>query len=183
MRTRKKSPALPCGEVDEPAKAGGTAVTAALQASSQQRHAHRATSRLAWVKRWLKRASENHHAQSRSSRILPCDQAGGSSSAVTGSDSTATCARALVDEPLELAWRARVELAVDGCDVADRARRNSSSAMFRAASTARPSMSLVGRRVGGRRASSGRHTPPARRRIARIERAADRVALPVRFRR
>src|SRR5437763_15766218 len=37
---------------------------AALQASSLQRHAHHAASRLTWVKRWLKRAYR-HHAQSR----------------------------------------------------------------------------------------------------------------------
>src|SRR3954471_21301562 len=45
---------------------------AALQASSLQRHAHHAASRLTWVKRWLKRAYR-HHAQSREverSRIL-----------------------------------------------------------------------------------------------------------------
>src|SRR5688500_19847611 len=41
-------------------------LSAALQASSEQRRAQRATSRLAWVKRWLRRASENHHEQSRS---------------------------------------------------------------------------------------------------------------------
>src|SRR5258707_11673868 len=46
---RAKSPALPCGVVDEPAKAGGTAVLTALQASSLQRHAHHAGSRLTWV--------------------------------------------------------------------------------------------------------------------------------------
>ena len=46
---RAKGPALPCGEVDEPAKAGGTAQKAALQASSLQRHAHHAASRLTWV--------------------------------------------------------------------------------------------------------------------------------------
>ena len=43
---------------------------AALQASSEQRHAQHATSRLAWVKHRLKRASENHHEQSRSLAIL-----------------------------------------------------------------------------------------------------------------
>src|SRR5262245_66544720 len=37
---------------------------AALQASSLQRHAHHAASRLTWVERWLKRAY-HHHAQSR----------------------------------------------------------------------------------------------------------------------
>ena len=37
---------------------------AALQASSLQRHAHHAASRLTWVIRWLKRACR-HHAQSR----------------------------------------------------------------------------------------------------------------------
>ena len=41
-------------------------LSAALQASSEQRRAQRATSRLAWVKRWLRRASEYHHEQSRS---------------------------------------------------------------------------------------------------------------------
>ena len=45
-------------------------LSAALQASSKQRHAQRATSRLAWDLRWLRRASENHHEQSRSSRNL-----------------------------------------------------------------------------------------------------------------
>src|SRR5688500_3892215 len=44
--------------------------SAALQASSVQRHAQRATSQLTWVKRWLRRASENHHGQSRSSTHL-----------------------------------------------------------------------------------------------------------------
>src|SRR4029078_2816396 len=37
---------------------------AALQASSLQRHAHHAASRLTWVKRWVKPAY-HHHAQSR----------------------------------------------------------------------------------------------------------------------
>ena len=37
---------------------------AALQASSLQRHAHHAASRLTWIERWLKRAYR-HHAQSR----------------------------------------------------------------------------------------------------------------------
>src|SRR5436189_5148475 len=41
---------------------------AALQASSLQRHAHHAASRLTWVKRWLKRAYR-HHAQSRELKI------------------------------------------------------------------------------------------------------------------
>src|SRR5688500_8402467 len=45
-------------------------LSAALQASSEQRRAQRATSRLTWVKRWLRRASENHHEQSRSSTHL-----------------------------------------------------------------------------------------------------------------
>src|SRR5688572_11060861 len=44
--------------------------SAALQASSVQRHAQRATSRLTWVKHRLRRASENHHEQSRSSTHL-----------------------------------------------------------------------------------------------------------------
>src|SRR3954471_3647278 len=42
---------------------------AALQASSLQRHAHHAASRLTWVKRWLKRAYR-HHAQSRELKPL-----------------------------------------------------------------------------------------------------------------
>ena len=41
-------------------------LSAALQASSVQRHAQRTTPRLALMKRWLRRASENHHEQSRS---------------------------------------------------------------------------------------------------------------------
>ena len=45
-------------------------LSAALQASSVQRHAHRTTPRLALMERWLRRASENHHEQSRSFRIL-----------------------------------------------------------------------------------------------------------------
>ena len=45
-------------------------LSAALQASSVQRHAQRTTPRLALMKRWLRRASENHHEQSRSFRIL-----------------------------------------------------------------------------------------------------------------
>jgi len=44
---------------------------AALQASSLQRHAHHAASRLTWVKRWLKRAC-HHHAQSRDLKLLEC---------------------------------------------------------------------------------------------------------------
>ena len=48
-------------------------LSAALQASSKQRRAQRATSRLAWDLRWLRRASENHHEQSRSLTILSCD--------------------------------------------------------------------------------------------------------------
>ena len=47
-------------------------LSAALQASSVQRHAQRAASRLTWVKRWLRRASENHHEQSRCLAILAC---------------------------------------------------------------------------------------------------------------
>ena len=39
---RIRDPALPCGEVVEPAEAGGTTVKAALQASSLRRHAHHA---------------------------------------------------------------------------------------------------------------------------------------------
>ena len=49
-------------------------LSAALQASSKQRHAQRATSRLAWDLRWLRRASENHHEQSRTPGILACGQ-------------------------------------------------------------------------------------------------------------
>src|SRR5215510_11896227 len=41
---------------------------AALQASSLQRRAHHAASRLTWVKRWLKRAYR-HHAQSRELKL------------------------------------------------------------------------------------------------------------------
>src|SRR5947207_15846451 len=41
---------------------------AALQASSLQRHAHHAASRLTWMKRWLKRAYR-HHAQSRELKL------------------------------------------------------------------------------------------------------------------
>ena len=48
-------------------------LSAALEASSEQRRAQRATSRLAWDLRWLRRASENHHEQSRSLVILSCD--------------------------------------------------------------------------------------------------------------
>ena len=48
-------------------------LSAALQASSQQRHAQHATSRLTWIVRWLRRASENHHEQSRSLEILARD--------------------------------------------------------------------------------------------------------------
>ena len=45
-------------------------LSAALKASSVQRHAHRTTPRLALMERWLRRASENHHGQSRSLRDL-----------------------------------------------------------------------------------------------------------------
>src|SRR6478672_5943501 len=55
---------------------------AALQASSLQRHAHHAASRLTWVKRWLKRAYR-HHAQSRDSN--PDRHPNGSALAVQGS--------------------------------------------------------------------------------------------------
>src|SRR5262252_3265990 len=48
---------------------------AALQASSLQRHAHHAASRLTWVKRWLKRAYR-HHAQSRELEPLATDPIG-----------------------------------------------------------------------------------------------------------
>ena len=41
-------------------------LSTALQASSEQRHAQHATSRLAWLLHRLRRASENHHEQSRS---------------------------------------------------------------------------------------------------------------------
>jgi len=47
---------------------------AALQASSEQRHAQHAASRLAWLKHRLKRASLNHHEQSRSYRMLARDR-------------------------------------------------------------------------------------------------------------
>src|SRR5438445_9353615 len=47
---------------------------AALQASSLQRHAHHAASRLTWVKRWLKRAYR-HHAQSRELKTLKASYA------------------------------------------------------------------------------------------------------------
>ena len=45
-------------------------LSAARQASSEQRHAHGAAPQLAWVMHWLRRASENHHEQSRSPMIL-----------------------------------------------------------------------------------------------------------------
>ena len=45
-------------------------LSAALKASSVQRHAHRTTPRLALMERWLRRASENHHEQSRSLKNL-----------------------------------------------------------------------------------------------------------------
>ena len=45
-------------------------LSAALQASSIQRRAQHTASRFAWLKRWLRRASENHHEQSRSLRDL-----------------------------------------------------------------------------------------------------------------
>src|SRR6185369_10928297 len=48
---------------------------AALQASSLQRHAHHAASRLTWVKRWLKRAYR-HHAQSRELKPSVTDSIG-----------------------------------------------------------------------------------------------------------
>ena len=44
--------------------------SAALQASSPQRHAQRASSRLAWVKRWLRRASETITSKAGASCIL-----------------------------------------------------------------------------------------------------------------
>ena len=45
-------------------------LSAALQASSVQRHAQRPAPRITLMERWLRRASENHHEQSRSYRIL-----------------------------------------------------------------------------------------------------------------
>ena len=48
-------------------------LSAALQASSEQRHAHRATSRLALVVTSAQTSLRNHHEQSRSVTILLCD--------------------------------------------------------------------------------------------------------------
>ena len=45
-------------------------LSAALKASSVQRHAQRPAPRITLMERWLRRASENHHEQSRSSRNL-----------------------------------------------------------------------------------------------------------------
>ncbi len=61
MKTRMKAgPALPCGEVVEPAVAGGTALKlpATRQASSLRRHAHWAAVAIRLVVHWLNRCSE-----------------------------------------------------------------------------------------------------------------------------
>jgi hypothetical protein len=47
-------------------------LSAALQASSKQRRAQRATSRLAWVVTLAQTSPRNHHEQSRSVPILLC---------------------------------------------------------------------------------------------------------------
>src|SRR5688572_32034203 len=78
---------------------------AALQASSEQRHAQHAASQLTWVKHRLKRASDNHHEQSRSYRMLACDHGW-----VSHASRAAACVFSLffsdlredvVDEPLQ----------------------------------------------------------------------------------
>ena len=52
-------------------------LSAALQASSKQRRAQRATSRLAWDLRWLRRASETITSKAGASRSY-CASPGGS---------------------------------------------------------------------------------------------------------
>ena len=47
-------------------------LSAALQASSDQRHAQHAAPRLAWVKRWLRRASETITSKAGAEGILTC---------------------------------------------------------------------------------------------------------------
>jgi len=63
-RTRRKAPLCRVGRSMNLRKQVEPLLKAALQASSLQRHAHHAASRLTWVIRWLKRACR-HHAQSR----------------------------------------------------------------------------------------------------------------------
>src|SRR3954465_11132375 len=50
-------------------------LSAALQASSEQRHAHGATSRLAWLLHRLRRASEPITSKAEAGRILTCASA------------------------------------------------------------------------------------------------------------
>ena len=52
-------------------------LSAALQASSEQRRAQRATSRLAWVLRWLRRASEKPSRAKQELRHLNVQGRGG----------------------------------------------------------------------------------------------------------
>src|SRR5215831_3819203 len=98
---------------------------AALQASSLQRHAHHAASRLTWVKRWLKRAYR-HHAQSR--ELKP---------SAASYDAMRTRSSRRSSSP------ARSASAPDRSRLASR-HRNSSSATFSAARTATRSASLFG---------------------------------------
>src|SRR5262245_12156795 len=81
---------------------------AALQASSLQRHAHHAASRLTWVKRWLKRAYR-HHAQSRELEPSATDPIGSeftvqerAALSVPAGDATSGHQKT-IDQPFELA--------------------------------------------------------------------------------
>src|SRR3954468_3047119 len=52
-------------------------LSAALQASSEQRHAQHAASRLAWLLHRLRRASETITSKAEAEGVLPCRAAGG----------------------------------------------------------------------------------------------------------
>ena len=132
----------------------------ALQASSKQRHAQHATSRLTWVLRWLRRASENHHEQSRSSANLSVRPGAGQGSGSTRRVWLRTCASASSTMRsrrsgalVELAVGGRISLLARAEELVGDVERDEH----------RQAEHVAGRRrIRRRRASSDRRRPPAR---------------------
>ena len=124
---------------------------AAIEASSQRRHAQQATSRFAWVKRWLNEASEPSRAKQKRPDPSPGrgDRQGHSSGqAQVNSEADVERRNRCATAPLRV--QCRVEHLFDGAgpiddrlarSPADSRHRNISSAMLSAARTARRSVS------------------------------------------
>src|SRR3954468_20569433 len=112
---------------------------AALQASSEQRHAQHAASRLAWLLHRLRRASETITSQAEAEAILTCRSAGGQG-ALTACFAVACASPSSTSCSSRKARSFSSPRAVD-CDW--RARKYS-SAILRATRMARPRISLAG---------------------------------------